>query len=274
MIGHRQLGGSQVSVAGLALLIATGIPGDATAQGPWYLKGLRAGTCVEFLVSPTAAAEVMGTWARPVDVATRAERHPILARTAAAETAYTGWAPAEYCLFLYQEAVVGGSTFRVDQGRKPLVVGFLAIGAEGLPDGATDYLTEFFTNQGGLRGAMAQAGVTVDRVVFELTPVPGQESDPDRARFSARHGRTTVQWDGGPGAPREHVTQRSLRLSGRIGGTHLQEVDIAMTPDSVFTPSGSLRVIGRGSIGELLSASPIRQVTEFARGGDDDWIIR
>ena len=260
--------------ASLALLIVAGAPEGVAAQAPWFLKGLRAGFCVEFLVSPTAAAEAMGTWARPVDVATRAERHPVLARTAAAEVDYSGWAPAEYCLFLYQEVIVAGEHYRVDRGREPVAVGFLAIGAEGLPNGATDFLAEFFSNQGGLRGAMAQAGVSVDRAVFELTPVPGQENDPDRARFSARHGRTTVQWDGGPGEPRENVAQRALRFSGRIRGTGLKELGVQLSPDSVFAPSGSFRVIGRGRLGEMLSASPIRLVTEFTRGGDDDWTIR
>jgi hypothetical protein len=273
MMGSRPLG-TRASGAALALLAATLAPGAVAAQAQWYLKGLRAGTCVEFLVSPTAATEAMGTWARPVDVATRAERHPVLARTAASEAEFAGWAPAEYCLFLYQEVVVAGERYRVEQGREPVVVGFLAIGADGLPDGATDYLAEFFSNQGGLRGAMAQAGVTVDRVVFDLTPVPGQESDPDRARFSARHGRTTIQWDGGPGAPRASVTQRALRMSGRIGGTRLKELGVILSPDSLFAPSGNLRVIGRGRLGEMLSASPIRLVTEFSRGGDDDWTIR
>jgi hypothetical protein len=273
-MGSPSRGAGRASGAAVALLIAAAAPADAGAQAPWYLKGLRAGTCVEFLVSPTAAAGVMGTWARPVDVATRAERHPVLARTAAAEAEYAGWAPAEYCLFLYQEVVVAGERYRVEQGREPVVVGFMAIGAEGLPDGATDYLAEFFSNQGGLRGAMAQAGVTVDRVVFDLSPVPGQESDPNRARFSARHGKTTIQWDGGPGAPRANATQRSLRLSGRIGGTRLKELGVVLSPDSVFATSGSFRVIGRGTLGQMLSASPIRLVTEFTRGGDDEWTIR
>lgn len=262
------------SVTALALLIGSALPEGAQAQAPWFMKQLQAGFCVEFLVSPPAAADAMGAGALPVKIADRAERHPVLAQVAAAEPEYDGWAPAEYCLFLYQEAVVRGQILRVEQGREPLALGFLSIGAEGLPNGATDYVTEYFTNQGALRGAMADVGVTVDRVVFDLGPVPGQETVPDRARFSARHGRTIVQWDGGPGTPRDSVRSRTFQMAGLLGAMSLRGVTVTTMPDSAYTPSGNFRVVGSGPIAELLQASPIRMVTEFTRGGDGDWIVR
>lgn len=262
------------SAAVLALLIGNALPEGAQAQAPWFMKRLQAGLCVEFLVSPTAAADVMGAGVLPVKVAARAERHPVLARVAAAEPEYEGWAPAEYCFFLYQEAVVRGQILRVEQGREPLAVGFLSIGAEGLPNGATDYVAEYFANQGALRGTMADVGVTVDRVVFELKPVPGMETVPDRARFSARHGRSIIQWDGGPGVPRDSVRPRSIRMAGLMGGMTLRGVQVSTMPDSAYTPSGNFRVVGSGRIAELLRASPIRLVTEFTRGGDGDWVVR
>jgi hypothetical protein len=274
MIEAKPRLGRPASAALLALLIGNALPETAQAQAPWFMKRLQAGVCVEFLVSPTAAADAMGAGVLPVRIGTRADRHPVLARVAAAEPEYEGWAPAEYCLFLYQEAVVRGQILRVEQGREPLVVGFLAIGAEGLPDGATDYIAEYFSNQGAIRGAMADVGVTVERVVFELKPVPGMETVPDRARFSARHGRSIIQWDGGPGAPRDTVRPRSIRMAGLMGGTTLRGLQISTLPDSAYTPSGNLRVVGSGRIAELLRASPIRLVAEFTRGGDGDWIVR
>jgi hypothetical protein len=127
--------GHPAAFAALALLIGNALPTTVEAQAPWFMKRLQAGVCVEFLVSPTAAADAMGAGVLPVRVSARAERHPVLARVAAAEPEFEGWAPAEYCFFLYQEGVVRGQTLRVEQGREPLVVGFLAIGAEGASGG-------------------------------------------------------------------------------------------------------------------------------------------
>lgn len=271
---RRGWGGAGRTLIQAAALVFLGPVGALAAQVPQsfvgYLKDLRSGVCVEFLVAPTAVAAYFRNGILPIPVESLAERHPALARVARSEPAYQAWTPATYCWYLYREAVVGGRTVQQDRGRQPVAVGYLGLAASGLPDSADQLVTTFFTNSGRIAGALERARIRVDQIDLTLGLVPGEEEDSIRHRYTAKHGRTMVQWDGGPSLPVAPEAQR-IRLVGRRSTGEYIPIFSSITPDSAWTPSGSLKVSGKGEVQRLLAASPIRLVTTLYRGGDSDW---
>jgi hypothetical protein len=260
--------------SGLAalLLLAVAAPvaaQDAPRHTTWTLKELRSGVCVDFLVAPAAAqGEVAGRIPTPIESV--AAQYPVLARVAAAESTYRGWIPAEYCWFLYESVVIGGKTYDVQDGRQPVMVGYLDIAAGPLPDSAGAVAVGFFTNSTAVERSMVQARLQVDLIHFEVLPVPGAEEDRTQARYEARHRGATVQWDGGPGSLRT-PEPRAIRLVGFTPTMGLHGIRATITPDSTFASSGNFRVVGKGTLQAMLSASPIRLLTPYARGGDTEW---
>lgn len=234
------------------------------------MKGLHTGLCIEFLVAPSAVATYFTNGALPAPVESLATMYPALARVTQSEPRYAGWSPAEYCWYLYHEAVAGGQRVQMDGGRQPVGVGYLAVAASGLADGANKVVVTFFTNSGRLAGTLDRGRIRVEHIDLDLGLIPEEEDNPLRRRYTAKHGGSTVQWDGGPGAP-EAVEPHEIRLQGwkATGGPSIVHVSIA--PDSAFSASGSLKVTGTGDLQRLLGDSPIRLITTFYRGGDSDW---
>ena len=193
-----------------------------------------------------------------------------LTRVAREEGAYQGWAPAQYCWYLYREGEFGGRPFRQANGLQPVAVGYLSVASTGLPEGIDQVVVTYFTNSDRLAGILSGARLRVDEIDLTLGLIPEEETALSRRRYTAKHGRTTVQWDGGPGAARP-VEIRTLGLLGRTIGGSAHRIEATITPDSVFASSGTLKVSGTGELQRLLAASPIRLVASFLRGGDTDW---
>ena len=240
-----------------------------TAPATWSLRGLQEGLCVDFLVSPRAATEEVGRFGTPIPAESLPTEHPALAREVQDEPKYQGWVPAEYCWFLYASGATKGKAFTVDNGRQPVAVGFVAIAARDLPDGATAYISQLFTNASELYSTADDARLRVERFKFSRSPIPDQEDLADHYRFEARHGGTIIRWDGGPGDPTTPAP-RSAELAG-LPTYRVHFVRVTITPDSAFTPSGNLQVSGDGDLQAMLAASPIRHVTTLIRGGDSEW---
>ena len=257
-------------VGALSFAVPASLAAQATpAPARWFLRGLEEGVCVDFLVSPQVAAEAVGRHGTPIPAESLATEHPALAREVRDEPQYQGWVPAQYCWFLYASGVAGGKELKVDDGRQPVAVGFVALAARDLPDGATSYVTQLFTNASKLSSLADGARIRVDRFKLTRSPIPDQEDLADHFRFEAQHGGTLIRWDGGPGDP-VTPTPWSIALAG-LASYRVHSVRATVTPDSAFTPSGNLQVTGRGDLEVMLSASPIRHLTTLVRGGDSDW---
>lgn len=275
--GTRSKGG-QGLLTGMVGALALFAPPHVAAQQArnasvhWSLRGLQEGICVDFLVSPTIAAERVGGAGTPVPAESLETAFPALAREVRSEPQYQGWVPAEYCWFLYASGSVGGKEFHVEGGKQPVMVGFVSLAARDLPGGTTGYAVHFFSNAPQLITPASNARLRVDRIRFTRSPIPDQEELADHYRFEATHGQAVVQWDGGPGTATT-VMPRSVALTGLAiaSGDHFAHATIS--PDSAFTPSGNLRVLGNGELQEMLSASPIRLVTTLIRGGDTEWVL-
>ena len=260
------------SAVGVLCVVA---PAGLSAQGTptsakWFLRGLQGGACIEFLVSPTSAADELHGAGTPVPAESLAEAHPALARAVRDDPHYQGWIPAEYCFYLYASGVANGRNFTVDGGRQPVAVGFVGIAARDLPGGATSYAAELFTNSSQLERVAEDGRFRVESIRFTRSPIPEFEDVPDRHRYMAKHGSTIIQWDGGPGAP-QTPEPRSIRLAGMALTSRVHLAQTTITPDSAFVPSGNLQVMGKGDLKVMLTASPIRLVTTFVEGGDADW---
>lgn len=262
-----------IRTAFLALLPVASLAAQTPQRAVTYLKGLHTGVCVEFLVAPNAVSEYFGNGILPVPVESLAEAHPALARVARAEPAYQAWTPASYCWYLYREAVVNGKTVQQDGGRQPVGVGYVGLAASGLADSADQVVATFFTNSGRIAGALERARVRVDQIDLTMGLIPEEENDPLRRRYTAKHGGTTVQWDGGPRVP-EAAAPQLIRLTGRSATGERTSIRSSITPDSAWSSSGTLMVVGNGELQRLMADSPIRLVTTFYRGGDSDWEFR
>ena len=254
----------------LSLLPAASLAAQSPQRVVTYLKGLHTGVCVEFLVAPNAVSEYFGNGILPVPVESLAERYPVLARVSRSEPAYQSWTPATYCWYLYREAVVGGKAVQQDGGRQPVGVGYLGVAASGLADSADQVVVTFFTNSGRIAGALERARIRVDQIDLTIGLIPEEEEDPVLRRITARHGGTTVQWDGGPRVPGA-ATPQPIRLMSRSSTGTLSAIRSSITPDSAWSSSGTLKVTGKGELQRLMAASPIRLVTTIYRGGDSDW---
>jgi hypothetical protein len=258
------------ALLGLAILAApAGAQVAAPLRANWFMKDLRAGFCVQFLIAPGEAQAELGSH-RAVPIEAVADRYPALARVAAAETAYQGWVPAEYCWMLFRSAAVLGKVIENDRGSRPVLIGYLAIEAGDLPDSATGVAVTVFTNTGALARVLNQARLQVDRIDFDIGPIPAEETSPGRFRYQAVHSGATIQWDGGRGDTRP-AAGRGVRLLGLTGNNSFRGIVGSVAPDSAFVASGNLRVVGSGNLKRLLSGSPIRLVTPWQQGGDSDW---
>lgn len=263
-------------MGGIALVFVTSaapLTAQANAQQVnWFFKGLHSGMCVEFLVAPAAVDRYFRGMVTPTPIESLSERYPALARVARDEEAYRGWVPAEYCWYLYRSVVVRGRSYQVQDGRQPVAIGYLAINATALPDSSEAVVVTLFTNSSKVSRAAEAARFRVDQIDLTIGLIPGLEDSPDERRFLAQHGRTTVQWDGHPGGPIP-ATPRTLRLAGKTMGDSHYPIRASFTPDSAFVAAGSLRVIGRGDIQDLMATSPIRLMTPIQQGGDADWTL-
>ncbi len=229
-------------VAGLAILAAIGAVPAAAQDTPqpviWFLKGLHAGLCVDFLVPPAAAAGRFDHGAAPAPIESLAIRFPALARVAQSEEGYHGWIPARYCWYLYREAVVRGKRVQLSGGRQPVGVGYLAIAGTGLPDSAEALVVTLFTNSGALAGVVDDARLRIEEIDLTIGLIPTFEDSPTERRYLAKHGRTSVQWDGGPGAPLAPGSA-FLRLTGLTKENTFHGIRASFTPDSAFVASGN-----------------------------------
>lgn len=261
-------------VASLALLAAMGAAPAAAQDTPqrvtWFLKGLHTGLCVDFLVSPAVAQAQFTRGGTPTPIESLSAQLPALARVASDEVTYHGWVPARYCWYLYREAVARGKIVQLSRGRQPVGVGYLAIAGTDLPDSAEAMVVTLFTNSGTLAGMADDARLRIEEIDLTIGLIPTLEDSPTERRYLAKHGKTTIQWDGGPGSPRPQEST-SLRLAEVTKGNSLRGLRSSFTPDSAFVASGNLRVTGGGQVQMMLAASPIRLVTSFLRGGDADW---
>ena len=183
--------------------------------------------------------------------------------------AVSGLPPSEPGVFGF---VIRGRQVLVDHGRQPVAVGYLAVAASGLPDSSDAIVLSLFTNSGSLASVAAGARFKVEEIDLTIGLIPGAEDSPDERRFLARHGRTSVQWDGHPGASRPPES-RSIQLTGAMVGNGYFPIAAAFEADSAFVASGNLGVTGQGELYALLASSPIRLLTSYLRGGDADWVL-
>ncbi|HEU4568983.1 MAG TPA: hypothetical protein VFS07_00225 [Gemmatimonadales bacterium] len=265
------------TIALLALAGAVVLPRAASAQrqrdARWALKGLQAGGCVDFLTPTTHAKKLLDRGFAPASLADRRERFPRLFQVASGEGDSLSWTPGTYCWFAYDSAVVRGHKVDVDHGRQPVLVGYVALAADG-PGAGGDTLVavSIFTNAGRLQSAANDARLLVERVKFTRGPNPEREDPGEDLLYTVNHGKTTFQFEGHPGAPTDgRALGRSLVARSFTGSLFYAQAPVGA--DSSFVPSGNARVLGEGDLQAAMAASPMRFMWTFVVGGDTEWVL-
>jgi len=239
----------------------------------WSLRGLRSALCVEFLVEPGAAEKAIDDKFTAAPIERFAARFPVLAREAEGDRTYAGWVPAELCWFAFDSSFAKGRKILMDRGRKPVVVGYVALGAAFPDDSTALAASTIFSNTDPLVGVTIDARAKVDLIEYDLGLVPDMETDSLERRHELRRGRLTLQWDGHRGGPRP-VTPKVVHLYSESLGFGVFDVHLSLTPDSAFVATGNLRVTGKGPLLDAMAASPIRFVTSYLVGGDMEWTFK
>ncbi len=237
-------------------LAAQGERAVATAQ-TWALDSLRSGICIQFLVSPVAAAasrEFRGAELAPAGGSE--SLHPALRRALAENTELASWIPSSFCLYQFGAVRAAGRTI-IDKKRQPQAIALWTMAGPA----ATPLLV--LVNNSRMTDAVRRAGVRVTgmKTVFGKVPEGTDE------RYEVRYDGSTLTWDGR--VVGDSMAPPSLRASGIAPGRNgvTWHITSDIRPGGARNVAGALRVEGKGDLARMLSASPIRYVGPLVWGG-------
>lgn len=268
-----RLRGPLYALAGLSVVAAASLNAQLPAEGvTWYLRGLEAGSCVHFLVSPDVAKDQLPSG----HVGVRADQmpgiDPALTREIGAETQYAAWVPSRFCWFAFDSATVGDRTSRIKRDTRreinyPVAVGFWTVAAasKGSPDSKGWSAVAIFSTSGDLSQSLVPARYAVSSAKMTISPI---DSTPD-TRYSIEFDKNLIGWDGHRG---DSVAPGVVADTLSVGQTYVRLLLSLQTGDSAFAPIGNLRLTGKGDLVKAMTAGPIRMVAPIrADGGVLTW---
>jgi hypothetical protein len=256
-----------VKLGGLAVLTATLLasqPAAAQTAVEWQLFHLRAGFCIQFLVSPDDLPRTPFARLNPVP-ASSAALGPVLARTVSQADSLADWYPTELCLFQADSSRTGNDT----QHHRDRPVSIVLWRAGGRDDGEL-VPAVLFATEGKLLGAGDLAGsAEVGRMEASLDV----DSETGQRLSIARIDRTQVALDGTLLADTLSNTPQTEHLT-LAGKGPLWTVDVLLAPGVRRRLAGSLQVSGDGLLAELIRSSPVSWVGEYWTGGEVQFQFR
>lgn len=243
-------------LAALAVLLASQ-PAAAQTTFTWQLFQLRAGFCVEFLVSPAELSHTPFAGLGPTP-ASSAVLGPVLARTVAGADSLASWYPTELCVVQADSSRTGNDVQHHND--RPVSV---VIWKAGRPAGGGAVPAVLFATEGRLLGAGDLSGsAEVGRMEASLDV----DSLTGQRLTVAQIDQTTVALDGVilPDTTDSAARSEQWTLAGKAPRW---TVDVVMAPAVRRRLSGSVRVSGEGLLARLVLASPVSWVGEYWQGG-------
>lgn len=235
----------------------------------WTFNDLYQSFCVQFLVEPAALATTLpGVPLLPASAA--GDLHPSLQSVVATQPEFASWAPSRLCLLYFGRFESGGRRIRQEQRRKApmLALWTVAVGAEG--GTRQEVAVELFTNSSSVEAHARLAGLEIRSARSTVGPAPEDEDGRPslNERYGLRLGKAQVSWEGraaGDSAAMAAPFTMEFRAPGRRGGW--VNGKLSLTARTTGGMIGVLKVLGKGTLADLLRSSPIRYVGPGYLGG-------
>lgn len=254
------------ALGGVALLLG---PAPLTAQSAsarFDITGIQRLFCVNFLVEPGQAAEMLGSRFRPIIAGEASSLASPIRMLIDGEPEYATWVPGQVCM-LEAGAIKHGTEVASEVGKR-VAMGWAALRAREAsapPSDASSWRTlEYFSSDRVLRRQVRDALVNMDGGDFEVGEAIGNTTD-ERVRLKA--GGTELIWEGrvaGENAP-ARATRQLLMVDGRRNDLWASSMDL--TPVTERPLVGTLQIQGKSVLAEAMKASPIRMVGPLQSGG-------
>lgn len=259
------------------LLAAAPVPGRAQDKEKekavadtvsWTVIGPRAGWCVDFLMEPKDAADDLVRGFRVVAAREAKGLSPAIARLIADEPTYAEWVPSEVCTYIAEAISLGNRRFDRGDGGQPIAILYWGVAAASAEGGSADFdqvsLRAFGSNSSGLQQNMGTRGIPIDRIQFEVRPVP-ESSDQE---YLIKLNRATISYAGQPKPDSSGQAPPRIRTGTLTGNNRaLWNVRMEWRPTAVGGMSGALRVVGKRGLAKSLNRSPIRLLGPTILGG-------
>ena len=263
-----------ILVASLGLLGGLAAPAlgqEAGAGGTsslaWRLHGVEFSACVEFLIDPAQATELLAEGFRAVPAASFTPLSPVLAREVAGNSALAAWVASRLCFAESRSLTVGDRIYALEGERE--VVGYWGIAAtrlDGSPRLDQWYVARFWANDWHVEKVTEAAYVPV--TVFKRGFDPVAESV--NHRYQVKIGKTVLSWTGqiagrdstpaGPNPPINLIFAGLRRIQWNA--------TVASEPQWTRFLPGVFNVQGKDDLAKALKASPIRMFGPMYWGGD------
>jgi hypothetical protein len=242
----------------------------------WRMDPLRAGYCVEFLMTSDAAREQLPKGLTPVPASAAPSLHPVVQTVVSTgPDSFATLVPSELCLYWAQTVDVDGRQIAERENRAQ-VVGIWSILARPAAEGGTPVHAAVRLYASNWRAARLAEAAHMDFTKIDAAAgkVPIEDAEgrlvpgPDD-RYEIRVGKTMVTWDGrfaGDTAYAPAPETHAWRAMGRR--ETVWTVRSEVQPEGSAAVVGALRVIGRDDLARALQGSPIRHVGTWHSGGN------
>ena len=230
----------------------------------WRLQGLRTGYCVRFLVEPEAAGKELKSGFTALTASQDSSLHPALQNVVRSQPEFGSWTPSKVCLYYLDAVQVGKRRIVERDPRKYQLIGVWTLATRGQGGARRDLVLDLYASRESLLKAAEIAQVRLHEIHSSYYDHPDTTSDV----FSLKIGKTQLTWSGRPAGDSTRVEQPIAEQWSVSGLRHgMQNAELIVAPMWSRGVVGSLRVEGKGDLGKILKASPIRFVGPLYRGG-------
>lgn len=237
---------------------------DVKEARTWRLQGLRNGYCVQFLVEPEAAAKELKSGFTLLTAGRDSSLHPALQHVIHSQPEFASWTSSKVCLYYLDAVQVGKRRIAERDPRKYQLIGVWTLATLEQGGNRRDLVLDLYASRESLLNAAEVAQIRLHEIHSSFYDHPDSTADV----YSLKIGKTQLTWSGRPAGDSVRV-ERPIAEHWSVSGLRhgMQSAELIVTPAWSRGVVGSLQVEGKGDLGKILRASPIRFVGPLYRGG-------
>jgi hypothetical protein len=236
----------------------------------WHGRGLRYAGCLQFLVSPERAGDLLEDGWRPIRADADSALGPAIRSTIESDAKYAAWTPGQVCV-IRVDALAGEGRSDPNSSAEGDLIVLAAIAGTPQESGPPAMQADpFQVSDWRLIEAARTHFLRLDGTDAKV----GRPDEGLPERLTVKLGRATLAWDGfapvaasaaaDSGAPSVDPVIWRWQLAGR---NSRWTVICRLNPAARRGYSGGVTVAGKGDLAKALSASPIMFVGQVYRGG-------